>query len=233
MTEFRGTRHYVGKELENLQAMSTMLALNPASALGRRSVSGRVNSDAELALALLSNQPKAAMLTRQRFAPLVSRIVRKALGPDADVEDVEQDVFLGIFSGIQRLRNPESLRTFVLTVTKRTLGRELRRTTARGRLLVPEAGDSPDPAADLPDPAAHHAYGHLCQLLERLRERDRQAFVLRFAAGMEVEEVAQALGVSYPTARRCFTRAMRRVMAWAVRDPFLCDYLDGPRIEVE
>jgi RNA polymerase sigma-70 factor, ECF subfamily len=194
-------------------------------------MSNRQNSDAELAVALLSKQPQAGVLARQRFSPLVSRIVRKALGPDADVEDVEQEVFVGFFSGIQKLRNPESLRTFVLTVTKRTLARELRRKTARRRLLVPEAGDSPDPIGDVADPAAHHAYRHLCCLLARLRERDRQAFALRFVAGMEVEEVAQALGVSYPTARRCFTRAMDRVMAWGVRHPFLCDYLAEPAAE--
>jgi RNA polymerase sigma factor (sigma-70 family) len=204
--------------------MSTLLEL-PASGTVRRSGSRQVAVDAELALALFSNQPRAAVLIRQRFASLINRILRKAMGPDVDVEDVEQEVFLGIFSGMQRLRHPEALRTFVLTITKRTLGRELRRRTARRRLLVADEAGSPDAIGDLADPAARHALSHLRCLLERLRERDRRAFVLRFVEGMDTEEVARALEVSLPTARRCFMRALHRVVSWGERHPFLSDYI--------
>lgn len=226
MTEFEPARHYLIGE-----AMSTMLAVAPTS-LTCRSGSSRDDADAELAVALVANQPQAALLARQRFASLINRILRKGLGPDADVEDVEQEVFLGIFSGIQRLRHPQALRTFVLTVTKRTLSRELRRNRARRRLLVAEAAELPDPIGDVADPAARHAFSHLRCLLERLRERERKAFVLHFVAGMEDEEVAKALGVSLPTARRSFARALGRVTVWGERHPFLGDYLARADVQV-
>ena len=42
---------------------------------------------------------------------------------------------------------------------------------------------------------------------------------------MEVAEVAKAMDTSVPTARRCFTRAYKRIALLASRDPFLADYL--------
>jgi hypothetical protein len=42
---------------------------------------------------------------------------------------------------------------------------------------------------------------------------------------MDAPEVAAALGVSIPTARRAFSRAQMRMTLWAGRHPFLSDYL--------
>lgn len=223
VTEFGGARHY--------QAMSTMLVLGPGGFTGD-SGSSRTQADAELALALLAKDPRAAALVRQRFAPLVNRILRKALGQDADLEDVEQEVFLSIFRGIHGLRHPRALRTFVLTVTKRTLQRELRRSRARRQLLVSSEAEAPDQVGDVADAAARHAFSHLRCLLERLRERERQAFVLRFVEGMEAEEIAKVLGVSLPTARRCVARAFGRVTTWGERHPFLREYVASSAVEL-
>lgn len=215
------------------KAMSTMLVLAPGDFAGG-SGSTRTHADAELALALLAKDPRAAALVRQRFSPLVNRILRKALGEDADLEDVEQEVFLSIFRGIHGLRHPHALRTFVLTVTKRTLQRELRRSRARRQLLVVSETEteSLDQIGDVADAAARHAFSHLRCLLERLRERERQAFVLRFVEGMEAEEIAKALGVSLPTARRCVARAFGRVTTWGERHPFLREYVASSGAEL-
>ncbi|MES1188633.1 MAG: sigma-70 family RNA polymerase sigma factor [Myxococcales bacterium] len=186
---------------------------------------GRVDTDADLARGLLSQRPDAAELVRQRFAPLVRRWFRRGLGPDADLEDLEQEAFLRIFGGIHRLRDPEALRIFVITVVKRTLGRELRRKRRREGLFVSHEPEAANVIGEVADPAANHAFCHFRCLLERLCERDRRAFVLRFAAGLETEQVAEALGVSMPTARRSFTRAKSRVTTWAGRHPFLSEYL--------
>jgi RNA polymerase sigma-70 factor (ECF subfamily) len=75
------------------------------------------------------------------------------------------------------------------------------------------------------DTGSRQALIHFYRALDRISARDRSAFVLRFIEGMEAAEVAEALGVSVPTARRCFTRAWERVTFFAQRDPFLVDYL--------
>lgn len=183
------------------------------------------DTEAELAGAPPSRQALTPQFVRQRFGPLVRRWLRKGLGPDAEIEDAEQEAFLAIFSGLHRLRQPEALRLFVITVTRRTLARELRRRQRRDLLFASHESSSLDTIEHVADTDARDAFCQFSSLLERLGERDRQAFVLRFAAGMETQEVAQVLGVSMPTAKRCFMRAWGRVTAWAVRDPVLCEYL--------
>lgn len=82
-----------------------------------------------------------------------------------------------------------------------------------------------DSVAVAADAVAKHAFANLYRLVQRLRRRERAAFTLRFMQGMDCAEVAEALGVSEPTARRSFSRAHKQVMTWARHDPFLVDYL--------
>jgi RNA polymerase sigma-70 factor (ECF subfamily) len=191
---------------------------------------GEHSSDTDLARALLFKQPEAAILVRRRFGPLIRGIVRRALGATADSEDVEQDVFLNLFSTVYGLRQPGAFRAFVITTTKRTVGHALRRRRARAHLAI-EAEPGRELIGDVGDAAARHAFFHFHQLLERLRERERQAFILRFVTRLEAEEIAQILGVSLPTARRAFERAWRRMIVWAGRNPFLSEYLSAPAAE--
>jgi len=184
-------------------------------------------SDTDLALALLAKQPEAALLVRQRFQPLIRRMLRRTLGATHETEDVEQDVFLNLFSTVYGLRQPAAFRAFVITVTKRTLGHALRRRRARAHMAVESEQQASELIGDVGDAAARHAFFHFHHLLERLRERERAAFILRFVGRLEAEEIAEALGVSLPTARRSFARAWQRMVVWAARSPFLREYLSG------
>jgi RNA polymerase sigma-70 factor, ECF subfamily len=183
------------------------------------------SSDAELAAALIAGEPAAPREAWRRFSPLVGRMSRRALGPSADVDDIVQEVFSCLFRSFRQLRAPDALRAFVITVTKRMLGHELRRRRARAHLSVHQDVQLDDAIGENGDPATRHAYLHFRHLLERLNERDRRAFVLRFVACMDTPEVAHTLGVSVPTARRAFSRAQNRLTMWAGRHPFLSDYL--------
>jgi RNA polymerase sigma-70 factor (ECF subfamily) len=186
---------------------------------------GGHSSDADLARALLANRAEAAILVQQRFRPVIRGLLRRALGTSAESEDVEQDVFLNVFSTIHGLREPSALRAFVITITKRTLGHALRRRRARAHLAVDTEPQESQLIGEIGDAAARHAFFHFQHLLERLRERERQAFFLRFVAQREAEEIATALGVSLPTARRLFARASRRMLVWARRSQFLGEYV--------
>jgi RNA polymerase sigma-70 factor (ECF subfamily) len=185
---------------------------------------GRMDDEA-LARALIAQQPAAARVAWQRFAPLVRRIVRRGIGPVGEVEDLVQDVFLRLFTKVHTLREPKVLEAFVISITTLTLRQELRR-----RKLKSWLGLRPDPAAiDLrvvhPDPLAREALERFYVLLDHFSARDRTAFVLRFLEGMELNEVALALGVSLATAKRCLARGQRRMQTYVERDPLLRDYL--------
>jgi DNA-directed RNA polymerase specialized sigma24 family protein len=69
------------------------------------------------------------------------------------------------------------------------------------------------------------ALERLYAILDRVNENDRAAFVLRFIEGLELSDVAAALGISAPTARRRFTRAYERVALLASREPALAEYV--------
>jgi RNA polymerase sigma-70 factor (ECF subfamily) len=105
-------------------------------------------SDMELARALIDGAANAAEMAWERYAPLVHRIVSRAIGPDAEVEDVTQEIFYRLFSRIGTLRKPEALRSFVISFAIRIVKWELRRRRARRWLTLSETGDVPDRAAD-------------------------------------------------------------------------------------
>ena len=181
--------------------------------------------DATLALALIAKDPAAPRVAWTRFSPLVRRILRRSLGPQHDVEDIVQDVFLCLFQRVHTLRDPVALKAFVIAITVRTIRYEIRRARVRRWVGLSRSPELLDLRVVNADTSARHALIHFYRALDRINQRDRTAFVLRFIEGMEAAEVAVALDVSVPTARRCFTRAWERVTFFAKRDPFLVDYL--------
>lgn len=188
-------------------------------------------SDRTLALALLAQDPGAPRLAWSRFSPLVRRMLTRFFGPRIDVEDFSQEVFLCLFRRLRTLRDPGALRAFVMAVTIRTARHQARRARAR-RWLTLSAVSTVEDVRSTSDVAAQHAVLRLYDLLSRIRERDRTAFVLRFIEGMQADEIADVVGASVPTVRRRFTRAWARVTFLAGRDPFLSRYVHHPAAKV-
>lgn len=200
----------------------------PQAARGSHDALSRA-TDAELGRALIDNEPAAFYVAWQRFLPVVRSMVRRSLGHTAEDEDIVQEVFFVLFRRVQTLRDPLAVRAFVMAITVRTLSYEQRR--RRKRAYSPlETEEQTDGLRVTAEPAAKHAFVSFQHLVGRLRERDRTAFVLRFIEGMDSKEIGAALGVSAPTARRSFSRALERLKLWAGRDPFLADFLgeEGP-----
>jgi RNA polymerase sigma-70 factor (ECF subfamily) len=178
-----------------------------------------------LAKALAVADTNAYRILWRRFQPLVSAMVRRRVPNQGDTEDLVQEVFLAVFKGAPALRDPRALRAFVLTITARTVNRHIK-ARRRGLQLAPASpGQLEDLVGTHADANAKHALAGLGKLMNRLRARDRNAFVLHFVAGLDAADVAHSLGVSTPTARRALSRAYRHVRLWASRDPFLFDYI--------
>ena len=181
--------------------------------------------DADLARALIARHPEAPKVVWARFAPLVRRIVRRSLGPDSGVEDLVQHVFASLFQKPERLREPAAFRAFIISITLHNISYELRRRRVRRWVGLSPTSELPDIRVVESNPEAREALARFYKILDGVRTRDRVAFVLRYVDGMEVSDVAKAMDTSVPTARRCFTRAYKRVTLLAGRDPFLAEYL--------
>jgi RNA polymerase sigma-70 factor (ECF subfamily) len=168
-------------------------------------------SDMELAQALINGVPNAPELAWERYAPLVHRIVSRAIGPDAEVEDVTQEIFYRLFSRIGTLRKPEALRSFVISFAIRIVKWELRRRRARRWLTLSETGDVPDEQLMVMDAESRYSLRRLYGLLDRLSTRERLVLVLRHVEGMTLEEIAEAMELSLATVKRGLRRASLRV----------------------
>ena len=178
---------------------------------------------------MISGAPDAPKEAWRRFAPLVRRIVARSLGAEREVDDAVQDVFLSVFGKIPTLRNPASLRAFIVSVAIRTLRSEIRRRKVRSWLRFHDEIETPDLRTVQADTDSREALVRFYEILERINLRDRTAFVLHFIEGLELPEVAQAMEVSIPTVRRCIARSREKLALVAGRDPLLVDYVTRQR----
>jgi RNA polymerase sigma-70 factor (ECF subfamily) len=178
-------------------------------------------SDVDLARALIAGEPGAAQVAWDRYAPLVHRIVSRALGPEAEVEDVTQEIFYRLFTRIRSLRKPEALRSFVVSFALRIVKWELRRRRARRWLTLSETGDVPDDQLLFVTADSRYVLRRLYRLLDQLATRDRLVLVLRHVEGMTLEEIAEALGISLATVKRSLRHASDRLSSLVDADAAL------------
>ena len=190
------------------------------------------NDDA-LVDALRAGDPRAPRVIWQRFAGLVYLVLRRSLGRPNDVEDLAEEVFTNLLSRVAKLREPNSLPTFVVSITSLTIRRELRRRWLRRWLRLDADRNLGQEARGLPsDPEQRQALARFYDILDRLSARDRIVFVLHFLAGMELDEVAAALDLSLATAKRQATHARALVEHRVGQDRALLGYLSGIDKEV-
>jgi RNA polymerase sigma-70 factor, ECF subfamily len=180
--------------------------------------------DATLARAASSGDPRATSVLWDRFSPLVRRVLRRTLGPQAEVEGLLQDVFLRALGQLGSLPEAAQLRPFVVGVTVRVLSTELRRHRVRRLLRL----RSPWHQAELPagpaDATTRTALLALYQILDDLDVDARLTFALRHFEGMQITELASAMDASLATAKRRLARANARVQAAVSRHPALSAY---------
>jgi RNA polymerase sigma-70 factor (ECF subfamily) len=184
--------------------------------------------DAGLVRAIRDGDPRAPRVLWDRHARLVYRILRRSLGRQDEVEDLVQEVFLSLWRRLPTLREPRALPAFLVTITTLTLRHEMRRRWVRRCMSLGTTQDiDHDPRVVHPNPEARQALSRFYAILDRLGHEERIAFVLRFIEGMELTEVAAAMGLSLATAKRRLAHARARVEHHIGRDPGLAAYLSG------
>jgi len=156
----------------------------------------------------------------------VNRLVFRLLGPDAEHDDIVQDVFVRLVSKAKSLREPERERAWVASVTINVVRNQLRR--RRVRRVVEFRAELPEPRID-PEPRllqrdlARRGY----RLLDHLDPRERIALLLRRIEQRSLEEVASMCRCSLSTAKRRIARAERRLSSLLEEHPDLYADLRG------
>jgi RNA polymerase sigma-70 factor, ECF subfamily len=184
-------------------------------------------SDADLVAAYLRDDGGgwAAEAIWRRHAPLVRRMVARAVGPGVVIEDLVQEAFLRLYRKLPGLRDAGALPAFVVTVTTRVIQTELRARWVRRWLGLSASGELPDSAGSGADLEARAALARFYRLLDGLRPKQRTVFVLRHVEGMELTEVAAATGVSLATVKRWLPLIAGRIQRQACGDPLLARYV--------
>ena len=92
--------------------------------------------NARLVAALRAQDPAVARPLFKRFAPTISRLLRRTLGPQAPIDVAVDVVLLCVFHRARRLQPRSDLRQFIVGATARVARAELRQ-PARPRFLSP------------------------------------------------------------------------------------------------
>lgn len=182
-----------------------------------------VASDADVVRGLIHKEEWAAVALWTRYGSLVFRIADRALGSRHEAEDLTQDVFMCVLGKIAGLREPDALRSFVVSVTIRTLKWKLRRRRVRQWVHLTDTGDLPDQPVNGVD--TEETLRRFYCLLDKLRADDRLVFVLRRVDGMKLEDVGHATGHSVATVKRRLIRADAELAQWMEREPVLVTFL--------
>jgi len=181
-------------------------------------------SDEAIVDGIASGDASAAAALWTRYGRLVYRLAERTLGAPHEAEDLTQDVFLCLLGKVGSVRDASSLRSFVVSVTIRSLKWQLRRKHRRQQWVsLTQTGGLPDlpvRGADT-DEALRRFYG----LLDGLRPKDRLVFVLRRVDGMRLQEVAEATGLSLATVKRRLIKTDAQLSQWMEREPLLVAFL--------
>jgi RNA polymerase sigma-70 factor (ECF subfamily) len=177
-------------------------------------------SDAALVIAARAGEAWAQEALFRRHAPMVNGLAFRLMGRDADVDDLVQDSFVTAFGGLDRLGDPQAFAAWLGSIVVRTAGKVIRRRRLLERLGLRRRGE----AVDIDAVAARAAgadvaaeLGRIYRRLELLPAEERIAFVLRRVDGMELEEIAGAMGLSLATAKRRIAAAQQAIDRWTER----------------
>jgi RNA polymerase sigma factor (sigma-70 family) len=148
-------------------------------------------------------------------APAAYRLALSIVRSPADAEDAVQDAFVQAWRRIDSLRDPDRwsawfrrllVRCAVEGARKRRLVREVDLDLA---LEMPRLEPSPQSAERLA----------LLAAFERLDPTDRAILSLRYFADLEMQDVADALGIPLGTAKSRLHRALGRLRERLEREP--------------
>jgi len=172
-------------------------------------------------LTLKGDESAFAELAR-RHHPAVWRTIHRIMGASADNEDALQEVFLRVYTSLNRFDSKYPFGPWIVRITTNYCIDQLRRKRTRRTLLwteLPEReleqllntmsrnGDSSSVLAQNPEQYERVAMA----LLQQLKPKYRSAFVLRELEGLGYEEIAKAHGISEITARVRVSRARAEI----------------------
>ncbi len=179
-------------------------------------------TDAELVQQAAAGDRGAFRALVERHRGLVYRLAYQFSGNHHDAEDIAQEVFLKLYTGLRGFRLDAQFTSWLYRVVVHQCI-DHRRSLASVRRFERMEDEQTDRAAPQPDPE-HEAYGgelarRLHDALDSLPPGQRVVFTMRHFEELKLHEIACALGLADGTVKRQLHTAIRRLRV-ALRGEF-------------
>lgn len=189
-------------------------------------------SDVALVAALQAGRAEARRALFDRYSRDVERVLFRVLGPDTELADLLQDVFVVALGSIGQVRDPRALRGWLTGIAVRK-ARKCIVKRQRWRLIQFFApADVPEQEAAVAPLEVSEALRCTYEVMSRLPADERVAFALRHVDGMELTAVAAACNVSLATIKRRLARAQRTFTQLASEQAALAEWVKPAPEEV-
>lgn len=188
---------------------------------------GFLESAAAIVASVRAGHAAGGAALYDRYHEHVQRVLVRVLGPDADLADLIQDVFLEAIDSIEQLDDPEALRGWLASIAVFRARAEIRRRTHSRWFPLFANEQLPEVTAPVSTPEIDEAVRATYGVLAKLPTEERILFALRFIDGMQITEIAETCRVSLATVKRRLTRAQRRFLAVARAAPAITEWLKG------
>jgi len=160
--------------------------------------------------ALRAGHPGAAAAFYDRYAEHVRLTLRSILGPDEEIPDLLQEVFIRALDRIRKLREVDRLTSWLTTMAVFVARAQIRIRSRRRwlRFFSPERTGSAQ--LEQPSSDARRALRELYAILDQMPVEERTAFVLRYLHRTALLDAAESCKTSLATFKRRLARAEGR-----------------------
>lgn len=174
----------------------------------------KAKTDEELVRCAQAGEVGAFNILYERYLNVVYRRVRCSI-PQADVEDVTQEVFIAVVCSLKEFRGDAKFRTWMYTILGRKIADHYRRRDPADFQLKDHADECADDSMNLVEQISGGTNFSriddiilVRQALLRLPPHYREVILLRFADDLPFAEIAVQLGQSLEATKSLFRRAI-------------------------
>lgn len=167
-------------------------------------------SDEELVLAAQQGDLDAFNVLYERYLPMVYNRVRFTV-PETDVEDVTQEIFIGVIRSLKSFKGDAQFSTWLRTLTNRRVADYYRSRNPAETELGSDISDADPSLEGLYVSANTGAIDDQIMLRRALRELPesyQDILMLRFVEGLQFNEIAEERGQSLEATKSLFRRAV-------------------------
>jgi len=176
--------------------------------------SGQAREEAESLLARLKGGDESAFEELvETYRERLYRVAWRILRDDDGAEDAAQEAFIRVYRHIARFEGRSSLYTWMYRITVNIALNKLKRDRFRQMLPLGDMlGRDTSPRSN-PERAAlgSEIAERVREAVDRLPEKQRAVFILKFYEGLSHKEIAEVVGCSEGTSKANYFHAIRKL----------------------